>query len=324
MRNYYISLVVAVLSILAGISAQGAMSTTGRLFDDPAVIAGEYSAFCQDRDGFLWIGTNRGLIRFDGNGYDVYRHDDAVEGSLSDNRILGMICDSKGRIWVATANGLNLYMPGTDSFKIIPLPSEKFYGYVIGVAEQPDGTVTFVVSGVGLYVVDDSSGSPVAVRYTSLALSMAKEFNSIACCRNGKIFLGSRDGTVYCMAPNGRVKSIKVSDGAYIQSIAVEEDDNVLVSALSSLYRIDSRTEEYSPVSIDGKVSVTGLSNSSSGRVYVATSGDGLWEVATKSEAAVKCTDLYCPFLNLSDAKLGAVYSSPDGNLWLGISLIHK
>ncbi|MDE6291296.1 MAG: hypothetical protein K2M16_07170, partial [Muribaculaceae bacterium] len=317
MRNPMITLAIALLSLFTSLAADAAVTRTGRLFDDPVVMAGDYTGFCQDNDGYVWIASNRGLFRFDGNSYDIYRHDDAKDGSLSDSRILGVMCDSKGRVWVATANGLNLYMPGSDSFKVVRLPLQTdFFGYVIGMGEQVDGTVTFIVSGVGLYVVDDASGELVAVLYPGG--QVAKEFNSIACCRNGKIYLGSHDGTVYCMASNGRITSQKVTDGSYIHRLAVEEDDNVLVSTLNDIYRIDSRTGSVSRLSTDGRLSITNLSNSARGRVYVATSGEGLWEVLAKSDKVNKCEDMYCAYMNIDNAKIGAVYTAPDGNIWLG------
>lgn len=317
MKDSLILLAIALLSLFTCLDADGAATRTGRLFNDPVVMAGDYTGFCQDKDGYVWIASNRGLFRFDGNNYDIYRHDDAENGSLSDSRILGVMCDSRGRVWVATANGLNLYMSDSDTFKVVSLPQQKeFFGYVIGMAEQFDGTVTFVVSGVGLYVVDDASGDPVAVMYPGG--SMAKDFNSIACCRNGKIYLGSHDGKVYCMASNGRITSQKVVDGSYIQTLALEEDDNVLVSTLSDVYRIDSRSGGITRLSVDQRLSITNLSNSSGGRVYVATSGQGLWEVTSKSDTVDKCENLYCAFLNIDNAKIGAAYTAPDGNLWVG------
>ncbi|MDE5839911.1 MAG: helix-turn-helix domain-containing protein, partial [Muribaculaceae bacterium] len=289
---------------------------TGTLFASPEMVTGDYTGFCQDKDGFLWIGTNKGLFRFDGNSYDVYRHDDSVEGSLTDSRILGVLCDRKGRVWVATANGLNLYLPQYDAFQVIPIPSKDFYGYIIDFAEQPDGTLTFIVSGVGLYVVSDDSDEPVAVKYPGGQVE--KEFNSIACCRNGRIYLGSHDGIVYSMAPNGSLSAIKVTDGLYISKLALEGDDNVLVSTLNDVYRVNSRTNEVTRLDIDGRVSIDYLSNSAGDHVYVSTSGEGLWEVAAGSGSVDKCDNFYCAFLDLDEAKIGAVYAAPDGNLWLG------
>ncbi|MDE5997751.1 MAG: response regulator [Muribaculaceae bacterium] len=316
MNRFIISIAIFLLSLLSCLSSYSAGTRAGRLFDAPIIVAAEYTGFCQDKDGFLWIASNKGLIRFDGNSYDLYRHDDAESGSISDSRILNVMCDSKGRVWVATANGLNLYLPESDSFMVIPLPSKDLNGYIIGLAEQKDGTVTFVVSGVGLYVVDDSSGDPVAVMYPGG--SIEKEYNSIACCRNGKIYLGSHQGNVYCMAPNGQITTLKVTDGSYIRTLALEDDDNILVSTLNDVYRIDNKTGAFSKLTVDGKLSITTLSNSVGGRVYVSTSGEGLWEVAVKSSSVRKCEDLYCAFLNLDNARIGAAYTAPGGDLWLG------
>ncbi len=317
MRHFLLTVTIVVLTLLPSLYANGARSRTGRLFDNPVVVAGEYKGFCQDKDGFVWIASNRGLIRFDGNSYDLYRHDDADAGSISDSRILNVLCDSKGRIWAGTANGLNLYLPESDSFQVMQLPSKDLYGYIIGLAEQKDGTVSFVVSGVGFYVVDDSSGSPVAVMMFQGGVK-EKEYNSIACCRNGKIYLGSRDGSIFCMAPNGKITTLRVSDGAYIQALALEEDDNVIACTLDEVYRIDSKTGEVSKLNIEGNISILNLSNSARGKVSVATAGEGLWEVATKSDIVRQSTDLYCAFMNIDHAKIGAAYTSPNGDFWVG------
>lgn len=300
------------------VSDMFAQQRTARLFDDRVLMAGDYTGFCQDSEGFIWVGTDRGLLRFDGNNYDIYRHNEAEEGSLSDNRILGLLCDSKGRIWVATANGLNLYVADEDKFKVIDIPSKDFYGYIIGLTEQSDGTVTFVVSGVGLFIVseDGKDKVPVAVKY--MTQSFEKELNSIVCSRSGKLYMGSSDGTVYSMAPNGSIASFKVSDGAYIVSLAVEEDGNVLACTTSDVYRLKSSTGELYRLDCENSLYINNLSNFSDGYVYVATLRKGLWRIRYDSNKIEPCTDIYCPFLNLTAANIGSVFTAPDGNLWIG------
>ncbi|MDE6638349.1 MAG: hypothetical protein K2K32_08970, partial [Muribaculaceae bacterium] len=302
-------------SIIPEVSAQ---QRTARLFDKDVPVAGDYTSFCQDREGFIWIGTDRGLLCFDGNSYNIYRHDEAVAGSLSDNRILGLLCDSKGRVWIATANGLNLYDSSQDKFKIVTLPSKDFYGYIIGLAEQSDGTVTFLVSGVGLYIVSDKNNSevPEAVKY--LTNTFENGLNSIVSAPSGRLYMGSSSGVVYSMAPNGGITPINVSDGAYIVSLSVEEGGNVLACTTSDVYRINTSTREVARLECDTPLYINNLSNSTKNGIYVATSGKGLWSVSPKSDVIRPCTDIYCPFLNLDVAKIGAVFGAPDGNLWLG------
>ncbi len=242
MRRHFLILYMTIFLMSSFVFCMPAQQRIARLFSDRVPVAGDYTGFCQDSEGFIWVGTDRGLLRFDGNNYDVYRHNDAEEGSLSDNRILALLCDSKGRVWVATANGLNLYVASQDKFEVIPIPSKDFYGYIIGLAEQPDGTVTFVVSGVGLYIVNDEGGDEVPVAVNYMTQTYEKNLNSIVCSSSGRLYLGSGDGTVYSMAPNGGITPIKLSEGAYIVSLAVEEDGNVLACTTSDIYRIFTST----------------------------------------------------------------------------------
>ena len=51
----------------------------------------------QDKDGFMWFGTETGLSRFDGSHFKNFTTADG----LTDNEILKMFCDSKGRLWLS-------------------------------------------------------------------------------------------------------------------------------------------------------------------------------------------------------------------------------
>ena len=56
---------------------------------------------CSDPDGFIWVGGDNGVFRFDGKTFHHY----TVRDGLCDNEILAMFADSKGRIWCAGFNG---------------------------------------------------------------------------------------------------------------------------------------------------------------------------------------------------------------------------
>lgn len=289
---------------------------TGCLYDNPTVVSGKYTGFCQDKDGFIWIGTSRGLLRFDGNAYDVYRHEDSGEGSLSDSRILDVLCDTSGRIWVATCNGLNLYLPDSDSFMVVPLPNKTFYGYIIAMDEQIDGTLAFVASGVGLYVISFKEGKPEAVKYTYNYIDST--FNSIVCCPNGHMYFGAPDGIVYDMAPNGSLERIMVSEGEYIVSLSIEDDGNILVGTLNSIFRINASSAEVNRLGFDGVFSINKLANAFGGKVFVATSDKGLWQISAGSDRVTPAAEIYCPFVNLRNSNIGAVYTAADGNVLIG------
>lgn len=71
----------------------------------------------KDKQGFLWIGTNDGLNRYDGYSFKIYRKEHNNPNSLSDNKVRTAIQDSKGRIWIGTKSGLNLFDPQTETFR---------------------------------------------------------------------------------------------------------------------------------------------------------------------------------------------------------------
>lgn len=70
----------------------------------------------QDRNGFLWFGTDDGLNRFDGHQFRIYRHNSYDRSSLSNDRIVSLFEDSNGKLWVNTFSYTCYYDNRTDSF----------------------------------------------------------------------------------------------------------------------------------------------------------------------------------------------------------------
>lgn len=71
----------------------------------------------KDKNGFLWVGTQNGLCRFDGYNFKTFVTIPGDSTSLTNNYISAIIEDRAGRIWVGTLDGLNLLDPFTEKFK---------------------------------------------------------------------------------------------------------------------------------------------------------------------------------------------------------------
>ncbi len=84
------------------------------------------TAIFKDSKGFVWMGTQDGLNRFDGVTFTHYKHNNLDTTSISDQYITAIAEDGAGNIWVGTRNGLNRLDVQKGIFERIHLnPSKK-------------------------------------------------------------------------------------------------------------------------------------------------------------------------------------------------------
>jgi signal transduction histidine kinase/ligand-binding sensor domain-containing protein len=79
----------------------------------------------QDSKGFLWIGTNDGLNRYDGYHFKTWRNNPSDSNSLPANVVNSICEDASGNIWVGTLHGLCKFNPATNNFTPIKTRIEE-------------------------------------------------------------------------------------------------------------------------------------------------------------------------------------------------------
>ena len=75
--------------------------------------------FFQDSDGYLWIGTQNGLNKFNGYSFDNFFHNPTYKNSISNNWILSITEDNLGNLWIGTQKGLNKFDKKNETFSVL-------------------------------------------------------------------------------------------------------------------------------------------------------------------------------------------------------------
>lgn len=116
-------------------------------------------AMVQDRQGFLWLGTDAGLMRWDGYRLQSYVEEPGTPGSLPDTFVRNLVVDGGGRLWVGTnSGGLNRYDPDNDDFVAIPIgPGGTRAGNIEALISDGAGGL-WIGTGQGLEHLDGASG----------------------------------------------------------------------------------------------------------------------------------------------------------------------
>ena len=110
----------------------------------------------QDRQGFLWFGTDKGLDRYDGYAVHSYRHERGNAHSLADGTINSIHQDRADTMWVGTNVGISRYDRDRDEFTSYAVGSEP--RQIHSIVVDAKGTL-WAGSDQGLYRFDRKSGA---------------------------------------------------------------------------------------------------------------------------------------------------------------------
>ena len=128
------------------------------IFDHYTLAQGFSSAqalcITKSHDGYLWIGTEQGLVRFNGHNFKNYLADPFDKKALSHNYIKHLKEDRHGRIWIVANEALHIYNPKTDKFQRIEIvinnkPSNTISGMALFYNASDD--VMWISSSKGLF-----------------------------------------------------------------------------------------------------------------------------------------------------------------------------
>lgn len=185
--------------------------------------ANKIRALVQTQDGFLWVGTERGLARFDGVRFVSFTETNSSAFAETGQSVRSLFEDEAGRLWV----GLGL--PPTDDVS----PKRRSFGETgppllllpnwARFTMDAMGDVWSTSQGTTTEVLGCSSTTEAAVR---VALD-TREPHSVFADREGSVWVGSRDGLFRLKRRLFATFQMREQFGGLVQSVAVDHWDRL-------------------------------------------------------------------------------------------------
>ena len=279
----------------------------------------------QDQQGFIWLGTQDGLNRFDGYEFRVYRNDPAKKNTLGDNHIIAIEHANTEGFWVGTqSGGLALYNVASDDFKRFQAGGK--FGDLAdnGISSlKLDSKKRFwVATNAGtLQWLDEKQMAFQNV--SSVSFDTVGRVKSMMDYRQG-LLIGSRNGIYFLDNERAALQAWPANSplSTEVETIARSLDGKeIWVATLEEgLYRYSANGELLEHIKrSDGLAdnNVRDLKFDRSGRLWVATF-DGLSRIDTPL-AAIK-TWRYNQGLggSLASSRIQSLMEDRDGLMWIG------
>jgi signal transduction histidine kinase/ligand-binding sensor domain-containing protein/DNA-binding response OmpR family regulator len=294
-------------------------------------------AIREDHAGALWIGTNwGGLNRFepDTGRLTVFRHDPKDPHSLSSDRVLAVLEDDEQRLWVATANGLNLFDRGSAFVRYgrdADNPQSLSDSDIMSLYQDRGG-----VLWVGTRSGGASHWNPRSWLLGHYRSDAFRDAQVLAFADDGadKVWVGTVGaGLVEIDTRNrserhfgtGADSAVRLSDG-HVMSLLYDRKGVLWIGTMTGgLNRLDVhsgalqvyRSAADDPATLPAN-GVMSLYEDRLGTLWVGTFGGGLASIDQTSDKVTRYPYGSTSPTSLSGSRAIAIVEDPIGNLWIG------
>ena len=288
--------------------------------------------------GFIWLGSENGVFRYDGRSLVGYHAQSGNDATLSGNFVWDLAVDQDGTLWVATGNGLNIYRPDTNHFEHFTLQTAEtsLTGESIFTLAVDAQNRLYLGTSNGLLVLGPQREQLTRYRHSE------SQADSLSRDHVRDVFVDSAN-RVWVATAGGGLNRLQRESGGFVVYRHRDDDPNSLidddVSAItedhagqiwagsysSGLTRFDpaswrfwrySRSEDkYSLASNN----VADLLTDSGGRVWVATDHGGLALYRPQTNDFQRFTHSAYDSDSLSSDQPRRLYEDDQGNLWIGM-----
>jgi ligand-binding sensor domain-containing protein/serine phosphatase RsbU (regulator of sigma subunit) len=296
----------------------------------------------QDKQGFMWFGTQDGLNRYDGYKFKVFKNDPSDSTTLTDNFIFSIYEDKNGTLIIETQRGkFNKYNPKTESFTLVKKDNVDLLNSSINTLKAffiESNGISWIGSqsqAMGLTRTDTKTGKTTIFKHNPSnpsSLSDDKVY-SIFRDRNGNLWVGTvngldrldeRTGTFFHYR-NDPINFNSISDN-WVWPIFEDSRKNLWIGTVhGGLSRFDNKTQKFinfkntpdDPTSINDNF-IYSIYEDRSGIIWIGTSTGGINYFNPTSQVFELFNNNPNDKNSLSDNSVLSIQTDKEGNYWIG------
>lgn len=301
------------------------------------------NAVLRDEKGFVWIGTESGLNRFDGYKVRVFRNDPSESTSLPHDYITGLFQMPGGKIGVVTARGACIYDPSSETFSAA---LKDFQAYSIShpnklraAVQDKKGNYWFVVEDEGLIHFNTKSSKAITIRHANRDKGSiaTNSVTAITQHPDGSYWIAHANGLVENFAFENQIARVKTrlnffkgrrlnqSDKLHCL-LALDKDGDIWafptnydmgIAYLDKQGKIHYLGKTFGSPRLNSDM-ITGVAEDNSGNIWIANGQKGIDVLNKKTLAVTNVSHASENEHGLSHDAITTMLKDADGFIWLG------
>lgn len=295
------------------------------------------SAYCilQDYNGYVWIGTQNGLNKYDGYSIEVFQNSNILgsKSGFTGRHITALYEDSKGNLWVGTQNsGINFKSRSLDQFINLrkDLAFRSIDGFTISsFYEDEIGNIWITTIGAGILCYHPETGLSKIYNENNSNLSNNLCFDVVV-DKYDVVWVASAGGGLNYLDSSGQfslshqMQADRPNMAGYRKKLFLDDDNLWLSTEGTGLYRMNIKDRSYTHLSPDSDEKylnsdvVRDVLKSDDSRIFIASDGKGLSIYDPETEEIVSHSYEYDENNTLNSNALLCMMKDRTGNIWIG------
>ena len=266
----------------------------------------DVQSILQTDDGYIWLATEEGLVRFDGVHFAVFDRKNTPQ--ITNNNVHTLLQDPHGGLWIGTENGLLQLKEG--KFALYSVKDGLPDNYIKQLRVDPEGAFWITTNtGMSLW----QNGRFVAA--PAPGANLIANGSEILKDPNGDRWIRTTTGLTLRRA-DGTERTYTTKDGLSDSRVTVIHRDRrgtLWIGTASGLNRlVGGRIFVYSLGAKTPLPPIAQLCEDRDGNLWIGTGGSGLFRLSPEGLTSFSVAD------GLSNDSVQVIYEDRDGNLWVG------